>query len=54
MWKAMFRGVQTPILRFALPLQSETHWSDLLAILIATDPVRLVLRSGAVIARRCR
>ena len=33
--------MKAPVLSFALPLQSETHWSDLLAVLIATDPVPL-------------
>ncbi len=33
------------VLSFAQPLQSETHWSDVLAVLIATDPVPL----GAVL-----
>lgn len=42
---AMFSDVETPVLSFALPLQSETHWSDMLAVLIATDPVPL----GAVL-----
>jgi hypothetical protein len=28
-----------PVLSFALPLRSEAHWSDLLAVLIATDPM---------------
>lgn len=37
--------MEAPVLSFALPLQSETHWSDLLAVLIATDPGPL----GAVI-----
>lgn len=48
MQRAMSCGVETPVLSFALPLQSETHWSDLLAVLIATDPVPL----GAVLGRR--
>lgn len=30
-----------PVLSLTLPLQSETHWSDMLAVLIATDPVPL-------------
>jgi hypothetical protein len=37
----MVSGVETPVLSFALPLQAETHWSDMLAVLIATDPVPL-------------
>jgi hypothetical protein len=40
--------MEIPALSFALPLQSETHWSDMLAVLIATDPVPL----GAVLGRR--
>jgi hypothetical protein len=44
----MFSGVELPVLSFALPLQSERHWSDMLAVLIATDPVPL----GAVLGRR--
>jgi hypothetical protein len=43
----MFSGVELPVLSFALPLQSERHWSDMLAVLIATDPVPL----GAVLGR---
>jgi hypothetical protein len=30
--------MEPPVLSFALPLRSEPHWSDLLAVLIATDP----------------
>jgi hypothetical protein len=30
--------MELPALGFALPLRSEAHWSDLLAVLIATDP----------------
>jgi PD-(D/E)XK nuclease superfamily len=37
----MFGGVELPALRFALPLQSERHWSDMLAVLIETDPLPL-------------
>jgi PD-(D/E)XK nuclease superfamily len=44
----MLSGVETPVLSFALSLQSETHWSDMLAVLIATDPVPL----GVVLERR--
>jgi hypothetical protein len=40
--------MEIPVLSFALPLQSEAHWSDMLAVLIATDPVPL----GAVLGRR--
>jgi hypothetical protein len=36
-----------PVLSFALPLQSETHWSDMLAVLVATDPIPL----GSLIGR---
>jgi hypothetical protein len=31
--------MELPALAFALPLRSEAHWSNLLAVLIATDPV---------------
>jgi hypothetical protein len=31
--------MKLPVLRFALPLGNEARWSDLLAVLIATDPV---------------
>lgn len=31
-------AVKLPAIRFALPLASETRWSDMLAVLIATDP----------------
>lgn len=41
----MFISMEPPVLGFALPLRSEAHWSDLLAVLIATDPVPL----GAVL-----
>ena len=44
----MFGGVELPDLSYALPLQSERHWSDMLAVLIASDPVPL----GAVLGRR--
>ena len=37
----MIGGVEPPVLRLALPLRSETHWSDLLAVLIDTDPLPL-------------
>lgn len=43
------------MLTLALPLRSETHWSDLLAVLIDTDPPRLPLCLDAASAwRRCR
>lgn len=42
----MFNRVKTPALSFALPLHSETHWSDMLAVLIATDPVPLFSAIG--------
>jgi hypothetical protein len=45
---ARFGDVELPVPGFALPLQSERHWSDMLAVLIATDPVPL----GAVLGRR--
>jgi hypothetical protein len=31
-------GAELPVIRFALPINSENRWSDLLAVLIATDP----------------
>lgn len=34
----MSDGVTLPALRYALPLDRETRWSDLLAVLVATDP----------------
>lgn len=46
MQRAMFIAVKAPALSFALPLQSETHWSDLLAVLIATDPIPLCVVLG--------
>ncbi|MER5337835.1 hypothetical protein [Micromonospora sp. NPDC002717] len=30
-----------PVIRFALPLASEVRWSDMLAVMLATDPVPL-------------
>lgn len=42
----MFNRVKTPALSFALPLHSETHWSDMLVVLIATDPVPLFSAIG--------
>jgi hypothetical protein len=30
--------MKLPVLKFALPLGNEARWSDLLAVLIATDP----------------
>lgn len=30
--------IKPPVISFALPLGSEQRWSDLLAVLIATDP----------------
>ena len=47
--RATFSGVETRVLSLALPLQSETHWPDMLAVLIATDPVPL----GAVLGLHC-
>ncbi|MFI5735414.1 PD-(D/E)XK nuclease family protein [Kribbella sp. NPDC051587] len=35
-------GTSQPVLRYALPVGNETRWSDLLAVLIATDPEPLI------------
>jgi len=41
--------MEDPVLGFALPLRSETHWSNLLAVLTATDPAPL----SKVLGLRC-
>jgi hypothetical protein len=42
----MTHGRASPDLSFILPASNENRWSDLLATLIATDPLPIVRRLG--------